>query len=93
MTHSIVFGAVLSWVLLTLGRSWWWVVLLSALLSLSLEVVQWWLPQRYPATSDLLLNTAGGALGGMLFAFLLFAARASLRSEHPGTVGGGDPPS
>jgi VanZ family protein len=68
------FGLVLFWVIGTIRVSRLWLpTIASALLSLGLEVTQWWLPGRFPSSSDLILNTAGGAAGAIL---LLVAASA-----------------
>lgn len=59
---ALVFGAQVRG-----GRASVWsalnTVLMGALLSLCLESLQNWLPQRVPSAADWLLNTAGAALG------------------------------
>ena len=60
------FGFLLALSALRSGRGKWAVsvaVLLAALLSLSMETLQSYLPSRIPSNVDLLLNTAGGLLG------------------------------
>ena len=53
------------------GRwAWWFAVLLPAMLSLSLETLQNFLPMRVPSNLDLGLNIAGGVLGVCLAWFL-----------------------
>ncbi|QHE83802.1 VanZ family protein [Hydrogenophaga sp. BPS33] len=48
-----------------LGRwSWWLAFALPALLSLSVETLQNYLPMRVPSNVDFALNTAGAAVGG-----------------------------
>jgi glycopeptide antibiotics resistance protein len=42
---------------------WWRVVLVSAVLSLTIEVAQLWIPARAADVDDLLLNVAGAVLG------------------------------
>lgn len=44
----------------------WSACLLGALLSLTVEFAQLWLPGRYPSGVDLATNSAGAALGAML---------------------------
>lgn len=58
----VPFGAALRWRGHRVGR----IALLSFGLSLAVELVQAAIPGRDPSLSDLLTNTAGGALGGML---------------------------
>lgn len=55
---------------------------LGALLSVSVEVAQLWLPPRTTALSDLVLNTVGAFLGGVLGARL-----ARLLSNHARRMG------
>ena len=45
-------------------------VILAATTSLSLEIVQNWLPSRVPSNVDLACNTLGGLLGAMLAQYL-----------------------
>jgi VanZ family protein len=58
-TLALLRSTLLPWPLL-------WTMVAAAGLSLGLEALQTFLPQRVPALSDWLLNTAGALLGGML---------------------------
>lgn len=49
-----------------LPSPWLWAVLLGCLLSLLLEAMQSYLPQRVPQLSDWLLNSVGSAVGAVL---------------------------
>lgn len=48
-------------------RSFWTTVLLGALLSLTIEVLQYFLPMRDSDSMDLLMNTLGTAIGAWLY--------------------------
>lgn len=58
-----------------------WAVLVSALLSLSVEALQTGLPSRRAEWTDAALNTAGGLLGGLLAGLWLWARRRR-HGEH-----------
>lgn len=74
-------GVLIGWLALERGRSLpGWTILPIFLMSLGIEVGQWWMPARYISIDDLLLNTLGGAIG------LLLARR--LRGGLPRTRAG-----
>lgn len=57
----VPFGALLAWS--RPGRSRGFEVAAIVLLSLAIEISQYWSPYRYPSINDLMLNTLGGVLG------------------------------
>lgn len=54
----------------------WQIVLIGALMSGLIETVQGFMPSRFPTISDVLANTAGAAIGGVI-ALLLVRLRTS----------------
>ena len=51
-------------------------------LSLLIETTQYFIPARYPSATDLLLNTTGAGLGGLMTAGLLnLVSRLKLQSN------------
>jgi VanZ family protein len=63
-------GLLVAWASMRLGvrklRPWWIAVGLAAVLSLTMEVLQNFLPPRVPSNVDWALNVAGAALGAAL---------------------------
>jgi hypothetical protein len=53
------------------GRSLWQAAVVGALLSLSVEIAQFWIPGRYPALRDVAMDALGAAAGGGLAHALL----------------------
>ncbi len=71
----VPFGALVGWLVLERRRRLpLWTILPVVFLSFGIEVVQLWIPARYPSVEDLLLNTLGGALG-LLVARTVWAVR------------------
>ncbi|MET4094474.1 VanZ family protein [Arthrobacter sp. UYCu712] len=74
-------GALVVWIL---GRRYWWAggaagLLLSGLI----EVAQFaFLPERYPALADVVANTCGATLGGLL-ALLVMTLRRPVPNPPP----------
>ncbi len=63
-------GALVVWIM---GRSYWWVGgAAGLLLSAAIELAQFiFLPARYPSVADVLANTIGAALGGLLILLVM----------------------
>jgi glycopeptide antibiotics resistance protein len=61
---------------------WWRVLLVSAVLSLAIELAQLWIPARATDVDDLLLNVVGAALGYAILSVLHLGS-----SRRPALVG------
>jgi hypothetical protein len=60
-------GTLIGWLVLERRRSLpGWTILPIFLMSVIIEIGQWWMPTRYMSIDDLLLNTLGGAIGLLL---------------------------
>ncbi len=62
---------------------WWGVTVLGFTLSAVIEIVQLWLPTRFPTLSDVVANTLGALIGALLakaFPRVFAARRSSLGS-------------
>ena len=67
-----------------LGRArWLW---LAPLMSITIETIQWIIPQRNPSLLDVVLNTSGALLGYAVVA-MLRRAYVALRSDDRGPDG------
>lgn len=77
-------GALVVWIM---GPGYWWVgAAAGLLLSCLIELAQFaFLPARYPTIADVLANTAGAALGGLLILLILhvMARREDVRNPAP----------
>ena len=62
------------------GRSLWWGLAPVALVSLAFEVLQFAFAMGASDVTDLMANTAGGALGLCLYALVRLAARSDVRA-------------
>lgn len=60
----------------------WVTVAFCFFLSLSMEILQAWLPNRFSSLSDLVLNTLGGWSGGVLLHFVLWVRRDKVQEAQ-----------
>lgn len=63
--------------LLLLGRRMWWLaILVGVILTCSIEIIQLFLPARYPDVRDLVANSTGTAIGvGLALVVMSFTTR------------------